>query len=1179
MDRRSKLEAPIKSEAKRGAEGSNLQSPGQAKFRIGDQVEVQDKRGVVRFDGVTEFAPGRENDGSVQGKRYFECRELHGMFVRPSQVKPIATAASTSSRISRAVNPRSGVASASSTVQERISRVAEIRARLNKLPAKPLVSEGLKDFSEGASSMTGPPAAEMDEPGNNEPATPEDKEDGLNFAPTALVGRADEMVPFRQFEELRIRMRVLEAKRAEDLAKWSKLEKVRNEVEQFRVLRKRMSEKLKVQLEESVTYRQCIKELRKEKDQLEEKLAENEIQIEALTLDREIAEEKVDYLQHQLDTLKERMDEAAFMAERAPNPDAIAHKIELGYDAKAAKEILDLQAQNERLKAALLRYREVATQNENQLRNQLRQAEEEAATLKQFKADYHAAKAKLAQAEEDAELLKARLEDFSSAEDMIETLTQQNLNLHDKVDQMAKDIEELEALKEVNDELEETHMENNRQLLLEMDHKDVQIRDLQRKVDAQQEAIADNINTLGQYRQLVGSLQDDLKQLQQHTQLQRHEAETLQSQSQKMLSLNSALQSQVVKAQARAIDLELRKLDALQATEHLRCIEPYLPESFFKRENDAIRTLLQLKRLHFKACLLGRHLCDPFPIKSWVALIGAPAELMALDDIVVSNYEFRHHLTELASTVAALMAFLASCSVPKFLAASSLAHDLTLAERKFDAYLDEVRREDFLASRQLADVQGLVSSLAHLFATVADASVPATDSVRAVVSASELITIKLALAYRAVANPRELGLAPITGSGDKGAIAQDYLRPLGEAIRDYQKVRTAAKKMLEASEELDANGNLLNPSLHAKLSACRAQHDLMVRFANEVSTRVIARLKDQQSREEPVALIHLQDQVYQATQAALEANEVGCFDASRKFIAGLEAQVKELLEAMMGADGQVSAPPAAHPWVLRSHEFKREIVVNTATERKLVSLNKDIARLTEDLRVKDQTLAERELKIELLDSRMEALRKQLAEAEKVELQLAQAQRQESLYLEAIEKFQTEVQTLEIEAIELRQVLKETEAAPSNQELPSAVAPPAAGPMDTRVEAMAKRVAHLTDLNLRRKAAQISVDLQFDPVYPCPNGGHLATQGLNEALASATSQAAALNKEISTVLAMPQILPPTQLSSAHLPHLAQSSLMSTYALQAQRLESLWQDAQLKLLNASLPGSILPPIRMA
>eukprot|EP00405_Crypthecodinium_cohnii_P037819 CAMPEP_0206541588 /NCGR_PEP_ID=MMETSP0325_2-20121206/9699_1 /ASSEMBLY_ACC=CAM_ASM_000347 /TAXON_ID=2866 /ORGANISM="Crypthecodinium cohnii, Strain Seligo" /LENGTH=1330 /DNA_ID=CAMNT_0054039549 /DNA_START=44 /DNA_END=4036 /DNA_ORIENTATION=+ len=65
----------------------------------GDQVYVGStgQRGIVRFVGATQFAAGEwlgleleesvgKNDGSVKGQRYFECPDLHGLFVRPTSV-------------------------------------------------------------------------------------------------------------------------------------------------------------------------------------------------------------------------------------------------------------------------------------------------------------------------------------------------------------------------------------------------------------------------------------------------------------------------------------------------------------------------------------------------------------------------------------------------------------------------------------------------------------------------------------------------------------------------------------------------------------------------------------------------------------------------------------------------------------------------------------------------------------------------------------------------------------------------------------------------------------------------------------------------------------------------------------------------------------------------------------
>mmetsp|Transcript_22714 Transcript_22714/g.66122 ORF Transcript_22714/g.66122 Transcript_22714/m.66122 type:complete len:544 (-) Transcript_22714:531-2162(-) len=75
---------------------------------IGYRVKVNLKDlsldGVVRFVGETSFASGSwvgvelhtpqgKNDGSVAGKRYFQCSPNHGLFVRPNQLSVIPTEA------------------------------------------------------------------------------------------------------------------------------------------------------------------------------------------------------------------------------------------------------------------------------------------------------------------------------------------------------------------------------------------------------------------------------------------------------------------------------------------------------------------------------------------------------------------------------------------------------------------------------------------------------------------------------------------------------------------------------------------------------------------------------------------------------------------------------------------------------------------------------------------------------------------------------------------------------------------------------------------------------------------------------------------------------------------------------------------------------------------------------
>jgi len=70
-------------------------------FKTGDRVIIKSsqgsKVGTVRYIGYTEFAPGEwvgvelddprgKNDGSVEGKRYFQCRPNFGLFAPISKI-------------------------------------------------------------------------------------------------------------------------------------------------------------------------------------------------------------------------------------------------------------------------------------------------------------------------------------------------------------------------------------------------------------------------------------------------------------------------------------------------------------------------------------------------------------------------------------------------------------------------------------------------------------------------------------------------------------------------------------------------------------------------------------------------------------------------------------------------------------------------------------------------------------------------------------------------------------------------------------------------------------------------------------------------------------------------------------------------------------------------------------
>ncbi|OXA60513.1 tubulin-folding cofactor B [Folsomia candida] len=99
---RNKLGRFDEEKAKRKEEEEENETKLSASIKVGDRCEVRIpgnpvRRGQVKFVGKVHFKEGAwvgiqydepmgKNDGAVGGKRYFECKQKYGSFIRPSNL-------------------------------------------------------------------------------------------------------------------------------------------------------------------------------------------------------------------------------------------------------------------------------------------------------------------------------------------------------------------------------------------------------------------------------------------------------------------------------------------------------------------------------------------------------------------------------------------------------------------------------------------------------------------------------------------------------------------------------------------------------------------------------------------------------------------------------------------------------------------------------------------------------------------------------------------------------------------------------------------------------------------------------------------------------------------------------------------------------------------------------------
>lgn len=154
-----------------------------------------------------------------------------------------------------------------------------------------------------------------------------------------------------------------ETKRTEDARRIRDLETRLTDAEAFVSFKPKLQAKLQTLQSEVATYKREIADMKVENEALENRLQDQAEQLEMAMLDREVAEEKAEAAEADLEAEKE------LRSEREVELDVIKKRlagelITTGEDAAAdgeggAKSSLDyiqLEKQNERLKEALIRY-------------------------------------------------------------------------------------------------------------------------------------------------------------------------------------------------------------------------------------------------------------------------------------------------------------------------------------------------------------------------------------------------------------------------------------------------------------------------------------------------------------------------------------------------------------------------------------------------------------------------------------------------------------------------------------------------------------------------------------------------------------------------------------------------------------------------------------------------------
>ncbi|XP_052417701.1 dynactin subunit 1a isoform X2 [Carassius gibelio] len=999
--------------------------------KVGSLVEVIGKgqRGTVAYIGATLFASGKwvgvildepkgKNDGTVQGKRYFTCEENHGIFVRQSQIQLMDEGGSSATSPE---TPDSGVAKLlKKEVQETPKSVKQPPIRRSTkwyTPGRLSSSSSLPSLimagrpSVGGSGLSESVLAENESTASSQtalgaPVIPQPS--GTPSAPPPATPSKEEESLRAQVKDLEEKLETLRMKRSEDKAKLKEMEKYKIQLEQLQEWKSKMQEQqneLQKQLKEA---KKEAREALEAKDRYMEEMADTADAIEMATLDKEMAEERAESLQQEVEALKEKVEELSMDLE------ILKHEIEeKGSDGAASSyHVKQLEEQNARLKEALVRMRDLSSSEKQEHVKLQKQMEKKNSELETLRAQKEKLQEEMKQAEDTIDELKEQVDASLGAEEMVETLTERNLDLEEKVRELRETVSDLEAINEMNDELQENARETELELREQLDLAGARVREAQKRVEAAQETVADYQQTISKYRELTTHLQEVNREL---TNQQSSSAEQLQQPTTELFDFK--IKFAETKAYAKAIEMELRKMEVTQANRQVSLLMSFMPESFLRHggDHDCILVLLLIPRLICKAELISRQAQEKFDLSApeRSGLRGAAGEQLSFASGLV------YSLTLLQATLHRYQLALSQCGVEVYKRMGTLYSEMSVHERSLDFLIDLLHKDQLDETVQVEPLTKAIKYYQQLYSVhlsdqPEDCSVQLADHIKFTQSALDCMG-------------SEVGrLRAFLQAGQEGAELSVLLKDLDTSCGD---IGQFCKKIRRRMPGTDAPGIPAALSFPAQvgeaLEDCRKQLTRVVAVLQEVAAagaQMIAPLAET----EGLTALKIEDVMFKAVDQVFGAQGLNAFESLRQSCAAVISTMNKMATAMQEGEYDAERPQRPRPPVeIRAAAVRAEMTDAEGLGNKLEDRETVIRELKKSLKIKGEELSEANVRLSLLEKKLDTSTRDADErVEKIQTKLDEAltllKKKEKEFEETMDALQADIDQLEAEKAELKQ---------------------------------------------------------------------------------------------------------------------------------------------------------------
>ncbi|KAL3439338.1 dynein associated protein-domain-containing protein [Aspergillus tetrazonus] len=824
---------------------------------------------------------------------------------------------------------------------------------------------------------------------------------------SASPRQSQNMAINRELDELRTKLKVMEKKRVEDREKLKDMEALQADRDKLRGIIHTLQVKYKPHERNLAELEAKLKEAEARVDELEKLIAEHESLMEIASLDREMAVEMADAHKLECETLKLRVEELELEVEvlREENEE---FGQTMSPEEKSSHGWLQMEKTNERLREALIRLRDMTQQQEAELKDQIKELQQDLEDYAAIRSKYEATKEKLMKSESNLQEVRERLETVEGNEQLVEEMVEKNADLEQQIAQLKADISDLEVLKEINDELEWNHVETEKQLQEEIEYRETLYNDQVHKISQQDEVIEDLEYTLTRFRELVSNLQADLEDMRASQQITEAEATDLTARSRAMMDLNLKLQSSVAKAQTKTIDIELKRIEAEEDSQHLSIVKLYLPE-YYEDERNSVLALLRFRRVRSKASLMGSTI---------EGMISEQASVSpALEDIF-SAPDVLEKLLWIDSICGRFGSYIANCSAESFSDIQGAFYELEPVERTLNFWLEGLKKNEINMKKCAVELQRSIALLSHLAETLLPTSLETF--------ADELCmstTLTQSYIENSVSSMSRLlsllqSKLPKTEEGDEEA--SFLFNKMESFISQARSLKVATVKINRAVDDLRSRSLALSHDACGPFKQAENAAKDLASLSRQMGENIVQLISDD-SRAETISLQEVltnMSQISALYQSESAENNDG-MSLIFTMLRSLSGTLEELgsISSDLSITSEFEKRPS--PWIARAAELKSNKANSPDAEEEIRRLKNEIHEASTALGVKDKTIEEQAIKVELVESRMREASKKAAAVKDLEAKIQEMTTKESALQAVVENQRKDLQNLEAERDEIK----------------------------------------------------------------------------------------------------------------------------------------------------------------